>query len=113
MNQKRPDPDALLKRLQAEEAREAARKAEADRKASEKLEKERAKREAEVAKRNAEIARKKAEGTLARIRRGADFGQVASQVSEDPGSKAEKAAALGVPTLDEAAFLQLIGTRPE
>jgi hypothetical protein len=36
------------------------------------------------------VARKKAEGTLARIRRGADFGQVASQVSEDPGSKADK-----------------------
>jgi PPIC-type PPIASE domain len=35
-------------------------------------------------------ARKKAEGTLARIRRGADFGQVASQVSEDPGSKADR-----------------------
>ena len=36
------------------------------------------------------VARKKAEGTLVRIRRGADFGQVASQVSEDPGSKADK-----------------------
>ncbi|HET6836900.1 MAG TPA: peptidylprolyl isomerase [Gemmatimonadales bacterium] len=35
-------------------------------------------------------ARKKAEGTLARIKRGADFGQVASQVSEDPGSKADR-----------------------
>ncbi|HEY9015337.1 MAG TPA: peptidylprolyl isomerase [Gemmatimonadales bacterium] len=35
-------------------------------------------------------ARKKAEGTLARIRKGADFGQVASQVSEDPGSKIDK-----------------------
>jgi len=34
-------------------------------------------------------ARKKAEGTLARIKRGADFGQVASQVSEDPGSKVD------------------------
>jgi peptidyl-prolyl cis-trans isomerase D len=34
-------------------------------------------------------ARKKAEGTLARIKRGADFGQLASQVSEDPGSKAD------------------------
>ena len=32
-------------------------------------------------------ARKKAEGTLARIKRGADFSQLASQVSEDPGSK--------------------------
>jgi parvulin-like peptidyl-prolyl cis-trans isomerase-like protein len=32
-------------------------------------------------------ARKKAEGALARIKRGADFGQLASQVSEDPGSK--------------------------
>jgi hypothetical protein len=36
------------------------------------------------------VARKKAEGTLARLRRGADFGQVASQVSEDPGSKGDK-----------------------
>jgi hypothetical protein len=35
-------------------------------------------------------AKKKAEGTLARIRRGADFGQVASQVSEDPGTKLDK-----------------------
>jgi len=35
-------------------------------------------------------ARKKAEGTLARIKRGADFGQLASQVSEDPGSKADR-----------------------
>ena len=35
-------------------------------------------------------ARKKAEGTLARIRRGADFGQLASQVSEDPGSKVDR-----------------------
>jgi hypothetical protein len=32
-------------------------------------------------------ARKKAEGTLARVKRGADFGAVASQLSEDPGSK--------------------------
>src|SRR4051812_42414745 len=32
-------------------------------------------------------ARKKAEGTLARIKRGGDFGQLASQLSEDPGSK--------------------------
>ena len=36
------------------------------------------------------VARKKAEGTLARIRRGADFGQLASQVSEDPGSKVDR-----------------------
>src|SRR5918994_6700414 len=35
-------------------------------------------------------ARKKAEGTLARIKRGADFGQLASQVSEDPGSKVDR-----------------------
>jgi PPIC-type peptidyl-prolyl cis-trans isomerase-like protein len=35
-------------------------------------------------------ARKKAEGTLARVKGGADFGVVASQVSEDPGSKADK-----------------------
>src|SRR5918995_6275792 len=33
------------------------------------------------------VARKKAEGTLARIKRGADFGKLAAQVSEDPGSK--------------------------
>jgi hypothetical protein len=32
-------------------------------------------------------ARKKAEGTLARIKRGAEFGRLASEVSEDPGSK--------------------------
>jgi hypothetical protein len=32
-------------------------------------------------------ARKKAEGTLARINRGAEFGRVAAEVSEDPGSK--------------------------
>jgi hypothetical protein len=32
-------------------------------------------------------ARKKAEGALVRIKRGADFGRLASQVSEDPGSK--------------------------
>ena len=35
-------------------------------------------------------ARKKAEVTLARLRRGADFGQVASKESEDPGSKGDK-----------------------
>jgi hypothetical protein len=35
-------------------------------------------------------ARKKAEGTLARIKRGADFGQLASQQSEDPGSKRDR-----------------------
>ena len=34
-------------------------------------------------------ARKKAEGALARVKGGADFGEVASQVSEDPGSKAD------------------------
>jgi PPIC-type PPIASE domain len=32
-------------------------------------------------------ARRKAEGALARVKRGADFGQLASQISEDPGSK--------------------------
>jgi PPIC-type peptidyl-prolyl cis-trans isomerase-like protein len=36
------------------------------------------------------VAKRKAEGTLARIRRGADFGKVASQVSEDPGSKVDQ-----------------------
>lgn len=36
------------------------------------------------------VARKKAEGTLARIKRGADFGQLASRVSEDPGSKRDR-----------------------
>jgi hypothetical protein len=35
-------------------------------------------------------ARKKAEGTLARVKGGADFGVIASRVSEDPGSKADK-----------------------
>lgn len=35
-------------------------------------------------------ARKKAEGTLARIKRGADFGELASQQSEDPGSKQDR-----------------------
>jgi hypothetical protein len=35
-------------------------------------------------------ARKKAEGTLARLKRGADFGDLASQVSEDPGSKQDR-----------------------
>jgi hypothetical protein len=33
--------------------------------------------------------RKKAEATLGRIRKGADFAQLASQLSEDPGSKAD------------------------
>lgn len=37
-----------------------------------------------------DVARKKAEGTLARIKRGADFGKVASQLSEDPGSKQDR-----------------------
>lgn len=36
------------------------------------------------------VARKKAEGTLAKVKGGADFGVVASQVSEDPGSKGDK-----------------------
>jgi hypothetical protein len=36
------------------------------------------------------VARKKAEGTLAQLRKGADFGQLASQYSEDPGSKADR-----------------------
>src|SRR5207247_10829324 len=36
-----------------------------------------------------EATRKKAEGTLTRIRKGADFGALASQLSEDPGSKAD------------------------
>jgi hypothetical protein len=33
--------------------------------------------------------RQKAEATLGRIRKGADFGELASQLSEDPGSKAD------------------------
>jgi hypothetical protein len=33
--------------------------------------------------------RKKAEGALARLKRGGDFGRLASQLSEDPGSKAD------------------------
>ncbi len=35
-------------------------------------------------------ARKKAEGALAQVKGGADFGAVASKLSEDPGSKADK-----------------------
>jgi hypothetical protein len=35
-------------------------------------------------------ARKKAEGTLVRIKRGADFGELASRLSEDPGSKQDR-----------------------
>jgi hypothetical protein len=35
-------------------------------------------------------ARKKAEGALAQVKGGADFGTVASKLSEDPGSKADK-----------------------
>jgi PPIC-type PPIASE domain len=34
-------------------------------------------------------SRKKAEGTLARLRKGADFNQLAAQLSEDPGSRAD------------------------
>ena len=33
------------------------------------------------------VARKKAESALARVKKGADFGQLAAQLSEDPGSK--------------------------
>lgn len=36
------------------------------------------------------VARKKAEGALARLKRGADFGEMASKLSEDPGSKQEQ-----------------------
>ena len=36
------------------------------------------------------VARKKAEGALAQLKRGADFGALASKLSEDPGSKAEQ-----------------------
>jgi hypothetical protein len=35
-------------------------------------------------------ARKKAEGTLVRIKHGADFGELASQQSDDPGSKQDR-----------------------
>jgi peptidyl-prolyl cis-trans isomerase D len=35
-------------------------------------------------------ARRKAEGTLTRLRRGADFGDVAAKLSEDPGSKQDR-----------------------
>src|SRR5215207_10272250 len=35
-------------------------------------------------------ARKKATSTLARVQRGSDFGTLASQLSEDPGSKADR-----------------------
>ena len=43
---------------------------------------------AEPAARN--VARKKAEGTLGRLRRGADFSSLATQLSEDPGSRMER-----------------------
>ena len=36
-----------------------------------------------------EATRKKAESTLGRIRKGADFGELAAELSEDPGSKAD------------------------
>ena len=36
------------------------------------------------------VARKKAEGTLGRLKRGADFSTLASQLSEDPGSRLER-----------------------
>jgi hypothetical protein len=36
------------------------------------------------------VARKKADGTLGRLKRGADFGTLASQLSEDPGSRIER-----------------------
>ena len=36
-----------------------------------------------------EATRKKAEATLGRLRKGASFGQLASQLSEDPGTKAD------------------------
>ncbi|HEU4680917.1 MAG TPA: peptidylprolyl isomerase [Gemmatimonadales bacterium] len=35
-------------------------------------------------------ARRKAEGTLARLKRGADFGDVAAKLSEDPGSRQDR-----------------------
>ncbi len=36
------------------------------------------------------VSRKKADGTLARLRRGADFSTLAAQLSEDPGSRTER-----------------------
>jgi hypothetical protein len=36
-----------------------------------------------------QASRKKAEGALARLRKGADFSQLAAQLSEDPGSRAD------------------------
>src|SRR5687767_5359346 len=36
------------------------------------------------------VARKKAEGTLSRLKRGADFSTLAAQLSEDPGSRIER-----------------------
>jgi parvulin-like peptidyl-prolyl cis-trans isomerase-like protein len=36
------------------------------------------------------VARKKAEGTLGRLKRGADFSTLAAQLSEDPGSRMER-----------------------
>lgn len=55
-------------------------------------------------------ARKKAEATLAKLRSGADFGQMAAQVSDDPGSKADQGflppgpRGRFVPTFDSAAW---------
>lgn len=55
-------------------------------------------------------ARKKAEATLAKLRGGADFGQTAAQVSDDPGSKADQGflppgpRGRFVPTFDSAAW---------
>lgn len=55
-------------------------------------------------------AKKKADATLAKLRGGADFGQVAAQVSDDPGSKADQGflppgpRGRFVPTFDSAAW---------
>ena len=60
------------------------------------------------------MTREDAESALTRL--GAKVGKSVSSktsgviVGADPGSKAEKASQLGVPTLDEAAFLHLIGS---
>lgn len=56
-------------------------------------------------------ARRKAEGTLTRLKRGADFGDVAAKLSEDPGSRQDRGflppspKGKFVPAFDSAAWL--------
>ena len=60
----------------------------------------------EAARRAIEVRGGKVTGSVSAKTRGLVVGA-------DPGSKLAKAEALGVPTLDEAAFWKLIGPRPE